>query len=135
MAGKLFQTLASHNGTATPHRRGEARVRLHVPARLILLTGVQHCMLEDLSVTGAALIPKDALPVEGTAGILQCENIEAFGTVQWSRYGRCGLLFDERLPLASVISLRHFADAYENNERENFRARARAWVQGSTRHM
>ena len=135
MPGKQFQSTASQNGGPTPHRRSEARVRLHIPARLILLTGVQQCMLEDLSVTGAALIPRDALPHVGASGILQCENLETFGTVQWARYGRCGIMFDERLPLANVIALRHFADAYEQNERANFRERARAWVQGGIRHM
>ena len=135
MPGKPFKTMPSQNSGATPHRRAEARVRLHIPARLILLTGVQQCMLEDLSVTGAALIPQDALPQVGVSGILQCENLEAFGTIQWSRYGRCGVMFDERLPLANVIALRHFADAYEQNERANFRERARVWVQGGGRHM
>ena len=85
MPGKPYETTASENGGNTPHRRGDARVRLHIPARLILLSGVQQCMLEDLSVTGAALIPKDALPQVGASGILQCENIEAFGTIQWAR--------------------------------------------------
>ena len=135
MPGKPFKATASQNGGAAHHRRAEARVRLHIPARLILMTGVQQCMLEDLSVTGAALIPQDSLPQIGASGILQSDNLEAFGTIQWARFGRCGVMFDERLPLANVIALRHFADAYEQNARENFRARARAWVQGGTRHM
>ncbi|MBA4354441.1 MAG: PilZ domain-containing protein [Novosphingobium sp.] len=135
MPGKAFPSLVSNNGGTTPHRRAEARLRLHIPARLILLTGVQHCMLEDLSVTGAALIPQDGLPHVGVSGIVQCESLEAFGTIRWARYGRCGVMFEDRLPLANVIALRHFADAYEQNERENFRERARAWVQGGTRHM
>lgn len=110
-------------------------MRLHIPARLILLTGVEAFMLEDLSVTGAALIPQDALPAVGASGILQCEGLEVFGVVRWARYGRCGIMFEERLPLASVITMRHIADAYEQNERERFRQSARSWVQGGSRHL
>lgn len=135
MPGKPFPTSVGLRAAVPPGRRANARVRLHIPARLILLSGVQLCMLEDLSVSGAAIIPRDALPPVGTSGILQCEGIEAFGSIQWSRYGRCGVMFDEPLPLAHVIKLRHVADAYEDNERERFRESARAWVQGSTRHL
>ncbi|MFM6830543.1 MAG: PilZ domain-containing protein [Novosphingobium sp.] len=135
MPGKPFTPTAHQSGTVRPGRRAESRVRLHVPARLILLTGVEACMLEDLSVTGAALIPQDALPAVGASGILQCENLEVFGVIRWARYGRCGMLFEERLPLANVISMRHIADAYEQNERERFRQSAKAWVQGGIRHL
>lgn len=135
MPGKLFQSSAAQRIAIPPGRRESARVRLHIPARLILLTGVQQCMLEDLSVSGAAVIPQDSLPAVGASGILQCSGVEVFGTVQWSRYGRCGIMFDERLPLASVVSLRHVADAFADTERERFRESARAWVQGSARHL
>ncbi|MBB3861426.1 hypothetical protein GGQ88_002710 [Novosphingobium hassiacum] len=135
MPGRPLPAPATPPGNIPPGRRSNARVRLHIPARLILLSGVQHCILEDLSVTGAAIIPQETLPPVGTSGILQCNGVEAFGNIQWSRYGRCGIMFDEPLPLANVIALRHVADAYEDNERERFRDSARAWVQGSTRHM
>lgn len=121
------------SGGTVPHRRADARVRLHIPARLILLTGTQQCFLEDLSVTGAALIPQDKLPAEGASAILQCEHVEAFGMVRWARHGRVGLMFDEKLPLAQVVSLRHIADSFEANERERNMERARAWVQGRSK--
>ncbi|MFN3457471.1 MAG: PilZ domain-containing protein [Novosphingobium sp.] len=133
MIGKPFGR-AGTGASAVPHgRRGDARVRLHLPARLILLTGTQHCILEDLSVTGAAIIPEDGLPAVGASAILQCEHIEAFGQIRWARYGRCGLMFEEKLPLAQVVSLRHYADNYEVNERERHKQRALAWVQGKSR--
>ena len=37
------------------------------------------------------------------------------------------------LPLAQVVSLRHYADNYEVNERERHKQRAQAWVQGKSR--
>lgn len=135
MSGKPYAPTAHPAGTAHSGRRADARVRLHIPARLILLTGVEQCMLEDLSVTGAALIPQAALPLVGASGILQCEGLEVFGVVRWARYGRCGLMFEERLPMTNVIAMRHLADAYEQNERDRFRQSARAWVQGGTRHL
>lgn len=135
MTGSALPPLTSQRSAVPPGRRANARVRLHIPARLILLTATQHCILEDLSVTGAAIIPQESLPPVGTSAILQCEGIEAFGNIQWSRYGRCGIMFDEQLPLACVIALRRVADAYEDNERDRFRQSARAWVQGSAKHM
>ena len=133
MIAKSFGRAGTGAG-AVPHgRRGDARVRLHLPARLILLTGTQHCMLEDLSVTGAAIIPEEDLPAVGASAILQCEHIEAFGQIRWARYGRCGLMFEEKLPLAQVVSLRHFADNFEATERERHKQRAKAWVQGKSR--
>lgn len=135
MSGKPFAPSAQQTGAVHAGRRADARVRLHIPARLILLTGVEQCMLEDLSVTGAALIPQEALPPVGASGILQCEGLEVFGIVRWARYGRCGFKFEERLPMANVIAMRHLADAYEQNERERFRQSAKAWVQGGNRHL
>ena len=116
-----------------PGRRADARVRLHLPARLVLLTGTMACILEDLSVTGAAVIVQDALPAPGASAILQCQHIEAFGQVRWARHGRCGLMFDDKLPLAQVVALRHVADTFEVSERQRNLERARAWVQGHWR--
>ncbi len=42
-------------------------------------------------------------------------------------------MFDEKLPLAQVVSLRHFADHFEATERERNMERARIWVQGRSR--
>lgn len=133
MIGKPFGKSGMSASAVPQGRRGDARVRLHLPARLILLIGTQHCILEDLSVTGAAIIPEDGLPTVGTSAILQCEHIEAFGQIRWARYGRCGLMFEEKLPLAQVISLRRYADNFEANERERQKQRAQAWVQGKSR--
>ncbi|WP_298288361.1 PilZ domain-containing protein [Novosphingobium sp.] len=116
-----------------PGRRGDARVRLHLPARLVLLSGTQQCILEDLSVTGAAIIPQGPLPAPGASAILMCEHIEGFGMIRWARHGRCGLMFDEKMPLPNVIALRHVADSYEVTERERNLERARAWVQGRSK--
>lgn len=134
MIGKPFGTAGLGSGaTSMPHRRGDPRVRLNIPGRLIMLSGTEECILEDLSVTGAAIVPQYGLPPAGTSAILKCEHVEAFGVVRWARHGRCGLMFDEKLPLAQVVSLRHFADHFETTERERNMERARIWVQGRSR--
>lgn len=133
MIGKPFGRAGTGISAVTPGRRADARVRLHLPARLILLTGTQHCILEDISVTGAAIIPEEGLPPVGASAILQCEHVEAFGQIRWARYGRSGVMFEEKLPLSLVISLRHYADNFEATERERQKDRARAWVQGKSR--
>lgn len=133
MIGKPFGRAGTGESAIPPGRRSDARVRLHLPARLILLTGTQNCILEDLSITGAAIITQEALPAVGASAILQCEHIEGFGQVRWARYGRCGLMFEEKLPLAQVVSLRHLADHFEAAQRERYKQSARDWVQGKSR--
>jgi len=135
MIGQPSGTFGTRSSAVVPGRRADARVRLHLPARLVLLSGTQQCILEDLSVTGAAIIPQNGLPEEGLSAILMCEHIEAFGLIRWARHGRCGLMFDEKLPLAQVVSLRHIADSFETNERERNMERARAWVQGRSKNL
>ncbi|MCY1672404.1 PilZ domain-containing protein [Novosphingobium sp. SL115] len=117
------------SGTLTG-KRAAARVRLHLPARVELLTGTQKCFLEDLSVSGAAIIPRDRLPRIGDSVVVICNPIDAFGVVVWARHGRFGVSFDEPLPMTQVIALRHVADDFADSERERFREEARAWVQG-----
>jgi hypothetical protein len=111
-------------------KRAAARVRLHLPARVELLSGTQKCFLEDLSVSGAAIIPRDGLPKVGDSVVVICNPIDAFGMVVWARHGRFGVMFDEPLPLAQVVALRHVADNHADSERQRFRDEARAWVQG-----
>lgn len=135
MHSNPIATLRPPGSPIRPGRRGDSRVRLRIPARLILLTETQPCVLEDLSASGAALIAEGRPPAIGTAAVLQCQGIEAFGTVRWSRHGRCGLLFEERLPLEDVVAMRHVADTFEADEQARFRESARLWVQGGKRSV
>ncbi|MCX7285083.1 MAG: PilZ domain-containing protein [Novosphingobium sp.] len=135
MNGKPSPTFGTRSSTIVPGRRSDARVRLHLPARLVMLAGTQQCILEDLSVTGAAIIPQGALPQPGASAIMICEHLEAFGLIRWARHGRCGFMFDEKIPLAQVVTLRHVADSFETTERERNLERARAWVQGRSKTL
>lgn len=122
-------------GGSMPHRRANSRVKLNIPARLILLTGVQQCLLTDLSVSGAGFYPENPQPPAGTSGLLQCGEITVLGEVIWVQGGRSGILFEEPLPVSQVVALRHFADRYPAMELAKFRENARQWVQGGPRRV
>lgn len=121
--------------TAIPHRRAHSRVKLNIPARLILLSGEQRCLLADLSVSGAGFYPEHVAPAIGTSGLLQCSDITVLGKVVWVQGGRGGILFEDPLPVSEVVALRHFADSYPAMELARFRESVRVWVQGSARRV
>lgn len=135
MIGKPSITFGTRSSAVVPGRRADARVRLHLPARLVMTTGTQQCILEDLSTTGAAIIVQGEMPAPGASAILLCQHVEGFGMIRWTRHGRCGLMFDEKMALPDVVSLRHIADSFEATERERNLERARAWVQGHSKTL
>ena len=113
-----------------PGRREAARVRLALPAKVILVTGHEHCQLDDLSETGARITLGREAPPAGHSAVLMVDGIEAFGAVVWRRGGQFGLCFDQPMPKSDVIRLRTLHDFHESLEHENSRRRARDFVQG-----
>ncbi len=92
-------------------RRNNPRVRLHIPAMVQFASGPIPCQLDDISQRGARISriePAERASRAGTICVLQVTGIEAFGKVVWSTKTRCGLLFDERMPLHDVVAVRHF---------------------------
>jgi len=111
-------------------RRAAARVRLAVPAEIILLTGPVKCILDDLSQHGARVTLSASAPRAGSGVVLKVRNLDAFGTVVWAAGQRFGLQFDEAIPLPDVVAIRHFADEYAEHEKQVSRNNARFFVQG-----
>lgn len=111
-------------------RRHAARVRLGIPAKIILLSGTYSCRLDDLSQTGARVAIAASQPSPGMSAILTVNGLEVLGTIKWGRAQRYGLQFDEPLPLQQVIAIRHFSDSYTRYEAEQFQRNAREFVQG-----
>lgn len=111
-------------------RRAVSRVRLFVPADVVLLQGQERCLLDDLSQHGARITVRGHLPRPGSGVVLQVQALDAFGTVIWAMGQRFGLQFDEVLPLPSVIAIRHFADAYVDEEKMLNAQNARIFGQG-----
>jgi hypothetical protein len=114
-------------------RRAASRVRLFIPAKVMLLQGLEKCTLDDLSQTGARITLPDHMPRTGSGALLMIEKFEFFGTVIWVSGKRFGLEFEEALPLPQVVMIRHFADDFAQHEQANSRSNARSFVQGRPR--
>lgn len=120
--------VANHTG-----RRAAARLRLSIPVRLTTIYETHNCVLLDLSRTGAQV----ALPVPltiGEGGILRVGQLEVFGEVIRQMIGTGGgvngIVFEELLPQAAVLGVRHHAETFRLKERDVLREKVRRWVAG-----
>lgn len=111
-------------------RRATPRVRLFIPATVLLLHGKEKCLLDDLSQAGARVTLASKLPALGAGVVLEAAGLDVFGTVVWSHGARFGIEFEEPLALHDVVNVRHFADAYAIHELAQARRHARQFVQG-----
>jgi xanthine dehydrogenase iron-sulfur cluster and FAD-binding subunit A len=111
-------------------RRSDSRVRLDVPAKLQLLSGLKSCRLVNLSRRGARVLLAERAPIVGASGVLKICGFEAFGDVIWSRASECGLRFDASLPLEKVVTVRHFSDRQSELDAAQQRTMVRNFVQG-----
>lgn len=111
-------------------RRQAARVRLALPGKVILITGQEPCLLDDLSQTGACVTVGGMAPPAGDDVVLMVQGVEAFGSVVWRRDTRFGVLFEEPLAKDDVVRLRAIHDHFQMLELEQNRLRARDFVQG-----
>ena len=115
-------------------RRGVARLRLGVPAKLLLLCGTYSCRLVDLSRTGARVALTEH-PRLGVEAVLQAAGFEAFGTVVWSLNGEAGMRFDRPLDEGLLLRMRDFGDAFPDRNVQQMRQSVQEWVNGSTRYL
>jgi hypothetical protein len=114
----------------TGSRRNDARARLKLPARLVLLYGSCGCTVADISRKGACVITDYAMKV-GDHGVLQRHGLDHFFSVQWVRDDRVGLNFDEVVPKHTILRLRALAENFERDQTEQLREFGREWVSGS----
>jgi len=115
-------------------RRGASRLRLYVPAELILVDGQERCVLDDISRSGAQITVPRNLPV-GTCCVLRCGRLEFFAEVVWTTAGRCGLAFDEVLDSRVLVQLRSIRDELAEVELVRRRLSAQAWVEGKVARL
>jgi hypothetical protein len=116
--------------TQAAGRRKAARLRLALPARIILISGHHRCQLIDLSQSGACIaLDQPALP-PGADVVLMAEGVETFGTVVWRRGSQFGVKFDEALPRDDVVRLRGRHDHFQEIEMQQQRRRAHEFVAG-----
>ena len=117
--------------TLTPAgRRKLSRVRLALPGKVIMISGHEKCLLEDLSQTGAGMTMAGTAPPVGADVVLMVQGVEAFGRVVWRRGPTFGVVFDEPVSREDVIRLRATHDHFQTLETEQNRRRAREFVQG-----
>jgi hypothetical protein len=87
--------------------------------------------VENISREGARVRGID-VPGEGIPITLKIENIDTFGTVAWSRAGRCGIAFESFMTAAEFERLRHEAILASRSGLEpDARAALTEWQLGS----
>ena len=135
----LSQAEPKEANQATAHddrigRRGAARLRLSIPAKLITLYDTRRCILIDLSRTGAQVGLEQPLRMEET-GVLLIGGFEIFCEVvrlaKGGKGGANGLLFDPPLQDEDVLNVRRYAETYQTKELRGLLSEVRAWVDGT----
>ena len=110
-------------------RRANARLRLHVPAELVLTDGNARCLLDDISRTGAHVtVPRTVF--RGSDAVLRCGGLECFGEIVWVSGNHCGLLFDRPLAQEMVLAMRSASRLLAEAEADARQRAAREWVMG-----
>jgi hypothetical protein len=110
-------------------RRGAARLRLSIPARLVAVYETLPCDLLDLSRSGARVALEQPVAT-GEAGFLKFLNQELFATVVWAGQGGNGLEFEQPLSDEQVLEIRASAEHIDAEEYRGLRDEVRAWVAG-----
>ncbi len=113
-------------------RRVSSRLRLNIPARLVLVSGNFDCLLNDISVRGARVSLAEP-PRSSNSAFLQFRQLELFCDVVWTHAGQSGLRFSDPLPTEILIELRGIADNFSVQDRVEKARRTQDWVLGRTR--
>lgn len=110
-------------------RRQGGRLRLHLVARIVTLSGTRAASLLDLSRNGAKLAVPEPMFARADV-VVEWNRFEAFGRVVWYRSGLCGVVFDEPLPDAVLLATRDLVAAPDATEAA--RRAAASFVSGQT---
>lgn len=113
-------------------RRISSRLRLNIPARLVLVSGNFDCLLNDISVRGARVSLAEP-PRSSNSALLQFRQLEIFCDVVWSHADQSGLRFADALSTEILIELRGIADNFSAQDRFEKARRIQDWVSGRIR--
>ncbi|KQM19767.1 hypothetical protein ASE49_05340 [Novosphingobium sp. Leaf2] len=117
----------------TTGRRGNGRLHVRLPARLVTHTATRQVVLSDLSCNGARVLMHEPLAI-GCEVVLEWDRFDAFGTVVWCHADRSGIAFIDPVEKAVLIATRALDDrARLPQDRELVRQVAKRWVEGSAR--
>lgn len=115
-------------------RRGAARLRLSIPAKLISLFATQRCILIDISRGGAQVGLAEPLRL-GEDLCVEIAGLEPFGTVvrcdRGLHGGVNGIAFEDWLSDEEVLSVRRFSENFLEVEQARLRREARKWITGA----
>jgi hypothetical protein len=120
-------------GTARQGQRSFNRLSLGVRGELELTRGTLACIVEDISRSGAR-ISLQPPPPRGAPAVLRVAGNVVFSTVTWTRADRCGLRFDQPVPLDEMQRFLWISQNPEQYERDRMSVAARAWSSGQDAH-
>lgn len=105
------------------------RLRLGVPATLVLTHGAQGCLIDDISCTGTRLRSQRPLTIGQTA-VLSFHELRLFSTVRWAAGRDCGLHFDRPLDLEDMQGMLWITENRALYERLCQAGHAMDWADG-----
>nr|WP_074428304.1 PilZ domain-containing protein [Tsuneonella dongtanensis] len=97
------------------------RLRLGVPAGLLLTHRTHRCLIDDISSTGARIRVEQEIAVGRTA-MLQFHRLRLYGSVIWYGDGECGIRFDRKMEAEDIegfLWIVQNPEAYERLCRES----------------
>ena len=117
----------------TTGRRRDSRLRVAIPAQLILLGGQARAQLRDLSQSGARFWLGAEIDL-GREGVLTWLEFEAFGRFVWQRNSFGAMEFDEPLAVEVLIKTREKLDHKQiRTEKQVTYQKSRDWFLGNSR--
>ncbi len=81
-------------------------MRLQAEARLVTRDGAFPVEIVDISQTGVHIARPGAQ--EFTWCVLKWVGLELYGTMAWSRIGRCGIRFDTPLSAEAILAIKQY---------------------------
>jgi hypothetical protein len=114
------------NASVKQGQRSYNRLKLGVPAVLVLAHGRVNCLLDDVSVSGAKVRTETPI-AQGQSAELLFDRHRVFCAVSWSRAGQAGLSFVDPLAQSDMQRLLWIAENREQWEAQRETIGARAW--------
>jgi hypothetical protein len=115
------------NAIGKQGQRSFNRLRLGVPAVLVLAHGRINCLIDDISANGAKVRSETPISL-GQSAELVFDRHRAFCSVTWSRGGQCGLRFIDPLGPDDMKRLLWITENREQWEAQRETLGARAWA-------
>jgi len=100
-------------------KRSYTRLRLGIPAGLILTHEVRSCLIDNVSCSGAQV--RTEIPLRpGSQVMLKLPRHDALCIVTWTRGIQCGLRFDRMLSTSTMERLRWIANNPVAHQRQQW---------------